>query len=176
MRYPYDDDNYAYVDETESDTESDNYNQEEFVDQIYFDENQNNNLEKTTGSYYIGSVFQDDGYAVLGLAVSARTFYNYETTLIEQYLHEYSYNSNTNLFMDIIKLYILPDLTYACIVKTHWLKLVQRHWKRTFALRKEILEKRRSLEATNYFELHGKYTDSLCVLPSIQGLMKTYYM
>jgi len=172
MRFPYDDDIYAYADETASDT--DDYDQEEFVDQICFDENQNNDSEKTTGSYYIGSVFQDDGYAVLGLAVSARTFYKYELSHVERYLYEFSYNIKTQPFMDIIKLDILPDLTYACIVKTHWLRLVQRHWKRTFALRKEILEKRRTMDAIKYFELYGKYMDNLRILPTIRGLMQGY--
>ena len=175
MRFPYDDDDYAHADETESDIDDiddiDDYDQEAIVDQIYFEENQNNDFEKTHGSYYIGSVFQDQGYSVLGLAISARTFYNYDTSMIEHYLYEFSNNRSTEPYIDIIKLYILPDLTYACILKTHWLRIVQRHWKRAFASRKKILEKRRSLEAIHYFELHGKHMNNLRILPTVRGLM-----
>ena len=174
MRFPYDDDNYTYADEQESGSDSDQESgsdsdqesgsdsaqesgsdsaQETLSDQIYDEEHQNDNTEKTTGSYYIGSVFQDQNYAVLGLAVSARTFYNYDLYLIEHYLYEHSHNLRTKQNIDIIELNILPDLTYACVLKTHWLRIVQIHWKRTFASRKAILEKRQALEAIHYFEL-----------------------
>lgn len=187
MRFPYDDDNYyehdndrEYQDEDPDEgQDQDEYpdegqDQDEIIDQIMVDEAQNCDLEKTNNSYYIGSIFQDQTYAVLGLSVSARTFYNYDVNQINQYLYEFSNNVHIEPFINIIKLDILPDLTYACILKTHWLRLVQLHWQKTFALRKEILEKRKTIDAQHYFGLHGKYSDGLRVLPSINGLMKLY--
>ena len=174
MRFPYDDDNYIYENENENDSGTEDYDDDEITNQIYFDEEQYIDIEKTDGSYYLGSVFQDNNYAVLDLAVSAKTFYNYDIKQIEQYISEYSNNRLTKSIINIIKLHILPDLTYSCILKTHWLILIQKHWRKTFALLKEILKKRKTMESIKYFELYGKYMDKLQVLPSIRGIMNAY--
>ena len=171
MRFPYDDDNYAT--ELDSWSESD-IEDDELLEQIYLDETQNTDSEKTTNTYYIGSIFQERNYDILGIAITPKTLFNYDIQFVKQYLYNYSGCQIINTEIEIIKLDILQDLTYACILKTHWLRLVQTHWRKTFAIRKEILEKRRKLDAIHYFELHGKYMDGLQYLPSIRGLMQTY--
>jgi hypothetical protein len=175
MRFPYDDENnHADDEETGSETNSDS-DSESALEQICLDEDQYDNLEKTHGSYYIGSIFQARNHAILGIAIKPRTFYQYNINSVQQYLYEYSCYKYTQKTIEIIQLNILPDLTYACILKTHWLRLVQLHWKKTFAKRMAILEKRRTLESIHYFELHGKYMDGLGVLSSIRGMMQSYY-
>ena len=88
MRFPYDDDNYAT--ELDSWSESDINEDDESLEQMYLDENQNTDLEKTTNTYYIGSIFQERNYDILGIAITPKTLFNYDIKLVKQYLYNYS--------------------------------------------------------------------------------------
>lgn len=166
MRGFNDDDAYTTCSETSSETD--------ILDEICMEEEEGNPdcLEKVNGNYYIGSISQDK--EVLALSVKPYIFFNYNFEHIQQYLCEYSGLENTQETVEIIQLKIMPDLTYVPIVKTHWLRLVQKHWQHAYALRKQIIERRKTLAALHYFELHGKHIDGLHYLPSIQGLMNMY--
>ena len=73
-----------------------------------------------------------------------------------------------------MKLYIIND-AYTVVLKTHWLRLVQRHMKKLFSERMKIINMRRNINSRRYFEIYGKYPYGLNVLPSIYGMMKKYY-
>lgn len=54
------------------------------------------------------------------------------------------------------------------ILKTFWLRLVQRAWKRVFAERKQILAQRIRPDALRQREIHGKWAKSL---PGLRGML-----
>jgi hypothetical protein len=106
------------------------------------------------------------------------------------------YNSNYNLIQDKTSLspignfatiisninYIKPEIAEhhvlssghsICILKTFWLKLVQRCWKNIFNKRKEILQKRCSLESINYREINGRWPNNCINMPEFRGMLST---
>jgi hypothetical protein len=58
------------------------------------------------------------------------------------------------------------------ILKTFWLRIVQRTWKRVFAERKAMIELRRSPKALNYRERNGKWPLNCCRLPALKGMIR----
>ena len=79
-----------------------------------------------------------------------------------------------NAKIHIMKLCILEDETYSVVLKTHWLRLVQRHWKKVFKERKLKMAARTFLKNQIFREIHGKYPSGLNVIPSILGMMNCY--
>ena len=53
-------------------------------------------------------------------------------------------------------------------IKTFWLKIVQRKWKKVFAERKKVLKKRKSLRALHYREIHGKWPKDCQTYPKFR--------
>ena len=92
------------------------------------------------------------------------------------YLYYYSiiHLDICSIKMNIMKLDIAQDGTYNVLLKTFWLKMIQRNWKRVFKERNEILQKRANPTAQYYFSIRGRYPKGLNHLPSIYGLMKSH--
>lgn len=65
---------------------------------------------------------------------------------------------------------VVPISSDTYLLKTIWIRLVQRHWKKTFAL----LQRRKSLVALRYRELKGNWPVGLKHPPTIHGLMSVY--
>jgi hypothetical protein len=77
---------------------------------------------------------------------------------------------------DYIKPQIAENITLesghrVCIIKTIWLKLIQRTWKRVFALRKTIIKRRSNIHSLKIRELTGKWPENCRVYPELQGMM-----
>ena len=54
----------------------------------------------------------------------------------------------------------------ACL-KTFWIKIIQRTWKKIFKQRREIDNKRKCLTSLNYRETHGKWPKELNIYPKL---------
>jgi hypothetical protein len=80
------------------------------------------------------------------------------------------------LFSNILQLEI-AECTYlssdhcVSIIKTFWLKIIQRTWKRIFKERKLFILKRMNLNALKHKEIYGKYKDQSLYYPSIKGML-----
>ena len=57
------------------------------------------------------------------------------------------------------------------ILKTLWIRLIQRTWKKIYKIRQEIFKKRRNVESLLYRETHGKWPITCNYLPSISGML-----
>ena len=57
------------------------------------------------------------------------------------------------------------------VLKTFWLRLVQRSWKRVFAKRQEVLRRRGRPEELAWFQRVGKWSPECGTLPSVLGMM-----
>jgi hypothetical protein len=90
------------------------------------------------------------------------------------YLHSYSIVYVSDKKIDIMNLNIIEDGTYAVIVKTFWLRLVQRHWKKTFQQRKMVIRGRSNLNALRIREISGKFPRGLNRVPSLHGMLSDY--
>jgi hypothetical protein len=122
--------------------------------------NMDSYLETTEG--YTIKVLEKSPKLFFGECISANTFFRFQFSDIVRFL-EYcnrdQYNNNADLLpfepnfkVHIMKLYIEPVTIYQeliqdfiaeqylCVLKTHWISLVQRHWKKVFLARKKYVD------------------------------------
>lgn len=73
--------------------------------------------------------------------ISVKGFYKFDIGDVRQYLHEYSLSYIHNPNIHIMKLSIKCDGTCNVIIKTFWLKIIQRKWKRVYKEKQEYIRK-----------------------------------
>jgi len=99
--------------------------------------------------HYIGLPFHIPGRPELIMSgtVHPTTFYKYSGQDIERYLFESRCYEDPNAFIiynchnghnnlpkaEIMQLHMLADGTYSVVLKTHWLRILQRRWRRIYA-------------------------------------------
>jgi hypothetical protein len=131
--------------------------------------------EKQHGKYYIGlPVYNSDTNSIqLSTVVSVNTLFAYDIKAIQLYLEEYSICCMvyTILPIHIMKLDIKPDGEYCAVIKTFWLKVIQRAWKTQFANRKNTIRMRGSIQSQYYFTVNGRYPVGLRNIPGLRGLL-----
>ena len=69
------------------------------------------------------------------------------------------------------------DVEMIPIIKTYWIRLVQRHWKSVFAIRMEIIRKQMGINALKRREMGNRGSgsgSSLCNMPNIKGMLSIY--
>lgn len=80
--------------------------------------------------------------------------------------------SKTNYIKPEIGQYIiLPTQEAVAILKTFWLKIIQRKWKNIFAQRQQIIRQRKHPLSLHYRQIHGKWPDTCNYLPSLNGML-----
>lgn len=65
----------------------------------------------------------------------------------------------------------LPSGHCVCIIKTIWLKLVQRAWKKTYKNRIDIIKKRCSIHSIKIRVITGNWPENCRYLPNIRGIL-----
>ena len=66
--------------------------------------------------------------------------------------------------MEIAQCIYLSGNECVAILKTFWIKIIQRKWKKVFKLRQECIERRKSIGNLMYRETTGKWNRS-CIMP-----------
>jgi len=74
---------------------------------------------------------------------------------------------------EIAKHIVLASGHSICILKTFWLKIVQRCWKNIFNKRKDILQKRCQPSSLRFREINGRWPDSCANLPTLRGMLSS---
>lgn len=175
--------------ETDTDTESMSSNelQQEIVDEIAEEEESFLESEKVSGQYYLGIPFLYDNDTgnrelLLNMALHPSTFLKYNVYYINKYVNAFQTYSD-KFPIEIMKLDKVTSnienteytfISNRVVLKTIWLKLIQRHWKRVYAERQTIIETRKSLTAQTLYTITGKYPYGANQLPSLKGLMSSY--
>jgi hypothetical protein len=148
--------NFNFHDES-SFTSNDDYESNSLVDiyqDISADEYDFQDEDKEDLKYYIGLCLEDDdGRLLLGISISLETLFKYDFDYIEQYL-DYD---NAPVTLEIMQLHISEDLTYCVVLKTFWLKILQRTWRRIYQQRQKIIQMRKSVHVQEHFRINGKY-------------------
>jgi hypothetical protein len=156
-------------------TEDDDYSfdsTDEFVcEQILRDESAHTYEDKTDKKYYIGTSFKLNNMMLIANSISSSSFYKYRYNDVLHYLLSYSIVRSNRVSIDIMQLNISSDGIYKVILKTFWLRIVQRTWKRIFKERQEMWRKRMSIGSLRHREIRGKYPVGLNVLPTIHGMV-----
>jgi hypothetical protein len=78
---------------------------------------------------------------------------------------------NGNYFKpEIIECFFINDY-YVAIIKTIWIKIIQRKWKNILIKRKEIIIKRKLLSSILYREKNGRWPIECLYYPTLQGML-----
>ena len=110
---------------------------EEMIERIYFHEQDFLDSEKENKHYYIGNnkISDNKQYILYANSVTPNTFFRFNINHIQSYLLDYSiFVTSPNI--DIMQLFILDDYTYTVVIKTYWLRIIQRHWKKNIFTKK----------------------------------------
>ena len=96
--------------------------------------------------------------------------------------NEYIYHPIINNYKNIIsnrnyiqleifqKIYLKGDECVA-ILKTFWIRIIQKTWKKIYQQRKNIMNKRKNIKSILYRELNSKWPPNCSYLPSIYGML-----
>lgn len=168
-----DDESIESMDDLDIDIDEDPYH----VEAIYRDDSQHFYEEKIDKQYYIGvcKYIPRRQLILLFNSVSARVFLKHPFRHICDYLdrtHARAAPRSTKIH--IMQLDVLPDQTYSVIIKTHWLRLIQRHWKKTFRERTDMIKRRMGIDCLYHRAITGRYKHGNNVLPTIHGMMSAY--
>ena len=162
-------------------------------DLLYMEDEDYVEDEKENNSYHIGSCYSSLPYLsntreiYLSLPVSVSLFFKNHYFIICNYLKEYGgYNFNyNNRRHNPLQRRDLPEIEimkmqkksegHFChnivILKTYWLRIIQRNWKRVFKERKYRLNQRMKIKNLLYRETHGTYPYPLAYIPNIYGML-----
>jgi hypothetical protein len=165
--------------EDESDEDSDSLS-DDFESspewEVYDYERRFLNSKKKTNVYYIGTydvVCYNNIYEpILDIAVSRNAFFKFSFDLIIRYINTFNVRMYINKPQspEIIKLYI-QDNVYIAIIKTFWIKIIQRTWKRIMKERYKIFQLRKRLYSIHYREKTGMFPLEIRYLPSLYGML-----
>ena len=72
---------------------------------------------------------------------------------------------------EIAECIVLPSGHNVSIIKTIWLRLIQRTWKRIYNEREQIIQKRATYASIKEREITGYWPKCLRVLPRMNGMM-----
>jgi hypothetical protein len=159
----------------EFDEYSDDEEDDDIIDEIYNREQLFLDSEKQNGQYYIGLAKHMKSRNIILLnTISTKTFYKYSYIHVLKYLYYYSLTRLYQPNVEIMKLYILNDGTYSVVLKTHWIRLIQRHWRKALQIRKQIMKKQMNLRSLYHREIYGRFPNGLNKLPMLTGLMCQY--
>lgn len=177
---------------TESDTDSEYEYEiydpfmENIFDMIYYDDSEFLDNDKEDGHYYIGLYdYVRRTELLLGTTVSPRIFYKYPYNNVSRYLRAYSVLRNKYFTknIQIMQLKIIQEQltttyihhTFTVIIKTYWIRLIQRHWKKIYKIRMDFIQLRKRFSNQRHFELNGRYISGNNTFPpSLYGMLSIY--
>ena len=100
-----------------------------------------------------------------------RNFYN--LSLGNRSIRNYNcmIKNSSYLDMEIGQIYYLKGGECVCIIKTFWIKIIQRAWKKIYQMRKKIYQLRNRPDSIMYRQLTGTWLDKYRYMPSIRGML-----
>jgi len=181
------DNDIIVISDDESDSENDSVSSYDLVNEILYDEMFDNitidndnflDSDKEDKKYYLGICSYYKERILMDSVILSKNFLKYDIRFIEYYLRmnrslPNSIFTSNNKYINIMKLEIDEENGYYnIIIKTYWIRIIQRTWKNVFKKRQEILMKRKNINNLKYRETRGKHSDGLNILPSLYGMLK----
>lgn len=160
------------------------------LDEMYEFEEEFDLQEKEDKQYFIGiyicmkdmqimntgeTLVKDSYNLYLGIAISAKLFFRYEYKYVQKYLYSTikycPHAKNYCLKTSIMQLNISEDGLSLVIVKTYWLKIIQRHWKKIMKKRKEIIDR---MKMNSYIRIRELGKNKKEKMPILKGMLYHY--
>lgn len=143
------------------------------LDQLYV---VNEEIEfKDNFKYCLGFCFLSENKILLETRINKLIFFNYNHDLILDYLINNSYVEPNWNKIEILQFNFIKTNTwfyYSCIIKTFYLKIIQRTWKKIFKQRKEILNNQKKIILFLNKRQLGKINN--LKLPTLRGMLSSY--
>lgn len=79
--------------------------------------------------------------------------------------------SNNYIVPHIGEIMYLPSGECVVIIKTFWIRLIQRAWKRVFHTRKNTILKRKRIKSQHFRDIYGNWPSDCNYYPSIRGIL-----
>ena len=144
----------------DSDAEFSIQDDEYLLDEMYDFEANFDLEEKENGKYYLGMYMNikdvqimSGGFIIgenkplfFGNAISTELFFKYKYAHVIKYMRSIVMCMNINPVVDIMKLIITEDGLYLALIKTHWICLIQRHWRKIMNKKREYIEFQKSFQ------------------------------
>lgn len=131
--------------------------------------------EKRSGMYIVGMCENSTSLYCSGIISSI--FFKFSYDNINKYLFYHNIFMVDQPKINIIQLIINKEdfyLSSIAIQKTIWIKLIQRHWKKVYKNKNDIIKKRGSLYNQLSFETTGKYKKGCNIFKGLKGLLNCY--
>jgi len=166
-------DSYTDNDEaSEYDVDSD----DDEIEEIYNADLDYISTDKEDKKYYIGLCGLTDTYSMLLMnTVSSNVYLKYNHDKVLKYLIEYSLCYLHNPKIHILQLHIDPvDNTYKVVIKTHWIRLIQRRWRNVLNERKRVIQIRSKVSSIMNYQICGKHPSGATYYPTLRGMLCIY--
>jgi hypothetical protein len=75
---------------------------------------------------------------------------------------------------EIAECITLSDGECVCILKTYWIRIIQRKWQSIIKIRKEIIKQMMYIKSLKYREINGKCPKYIEYIPRLKGMLNTY--
>lgn len=153
------------------------------LNNIEYDEQADNDALRDAriedGNMYIGMpiLSEDDGEYILDNFITPRSYFNYNYETVCNYLTEWSTAHPFYTTPQIMKLVVkhirignINTVSYNVIVKTFWIKIIQRKWRNVFRERFSKILTMRLMISMNLLS-YAQYMQGLSQLPCIRGML-----
>ena len=126
--------------------------------------------DKLDLAYYIGlpGYLPSQNQLLLMNSISPNAFFKHDHATVLKYLVEYSTSRIHKPRVHILQVHVDERQAYNVTIKTFWLKLIQRAWKRVFKERQQIISQNKNPRL-----IQGRSLGNISQpkLPSIRGLL-----
>ena len=151
------------------DTETDSEYEEELLGDVFYESDEDEAHQNN--KYYIGLpgyIKKSRNYILLS-SISSKRFLKHPFKDIVSYLHSMSICYIVNPQIHIMKLHISDDGVYNVVLKTHYIRLIQRTWKKIYKERKVCVQKMKSINALYMREIGiNNYSNQI---PTLYGML-----
>jgi hypothetical protein len=128
---------------------------------------------------YIGIALNQNDYYLYLLHITPNSYFKYPHDIVRRYLRRYScVELPKGATVEIIEM-IIENVAFngqmfsvkKAILKTHWIRLIQRCWRNTLKKRNEMIIKWGSQRNRIHVELTGKNLPEYRYMPGLRGCM-----
>ena len=163
----FSDDSTVVYSDTETDMEYETDSDDEIYDQIGFDEEllyvNDEEPECIHGKYYLSSVFcispkiETPEQLLIDKRIDRKLFFKYDYHYIREYTHLYPEEFYFTNQVEIVQV-LIEDGCCTAVIKTGWIKKIQRAWRRTLQKREQWLNdfKKNVVKKIDFFQRTGK--------------------
>jgi hypothetical protein len=124
------------------------------------------------GRYFVGTAFLSNDKFLVEYALVNKIFYQYPPKSLLRHLLRTATHPPNWKRLEIMKMEFEPMdrgpwLCYTCVLKTHYLRLVQRRWRSILQQRRALLQQ----QALSYLRHRERGKRSTLSLPTLRGML-----